>query len=137
MMALRGRAFDSRGALADAMQKQIQGRQWADIGDRLLEPVYPVPARLAQAGLLQMRLTNPESRPLVIVATFQIWYGRFEQTPAPRLVLVPPGETVLREVAVRLIAPEEPGRPRVFLRVREPNVPETIEAQKLEVALRR
>ncbi|MFI5400062.1 MAG: hypothetical protein ACHQZQ_03300 [SAR324 cluster bacterium] len=137
IMALRGRGFDSRAALADAMQKQIQGRLWADFGERLLAPVSSVPARLAQSGLLRMRLANPESRQLVIKATFQIWYGRFERTPTPLYVLLPPGQTVQREVDVRLIAPQEPGRPRVYLRIRESNVPGSIESQKLEVALRR
>jgi hypothetical protein len=137
MVALRGRGFDSRGALAEAMQKQLQGRQWSDFGNRLLGPLYPIPARLAQSGQLQVRLTNPENRPLALVVTFQAWYGRFEEVPEPLYVWVPAGQAVAREVPVRLIAPEEPGRPRVFLRVREANVPGTIEAQKLEVSLRR
>jgi hypothetical protein len=55
----------------------------------------------------------------------------------PRYVLVPAGETARVDVPVRLIAPADPGRPRVFVRVREVNVPGRIEAQKLEVALRR
>ena len=137
MMTLRGRGFASRAALADAMQRQMQARQWDDFGERLLGAAFSVPARLAQAGLLQMRLTNPESRQLLLRATFQIWYGRFERTPAPIYVLVPPRATVVRQVDVRLIAPQEPGRPRVYLRVREANVPGSIEADKVEVALRR
>lgn len=137
IMGLRGRSFDSRGAVAEAIQKQLAGRQWADFGNRLLAPLYPVPARLAQSGQLQVRLANPQARPLALVVTFQAWYGRFEEVPDTQYVLVPPGESVAREVPVRLIAPEEPGRPRVFLRVREANVPGAIEAQKLEVSLRR
>ncbi len=136
-MGLKGRAFDSRNALAEAMQKQLQGRQWADYGERLLTPVAPVPARLSQSGMLQVRLNNPAQRPVLLVLSFQCWYGRFEQVPLPRYVLVPPGEKALEEVPVRLIAPAEPGRARVFVRIQELNAPGQIEAQKLEVPLGR
>lgn len=136
-MGLKGHAYDSRGALAEAMQKQLQGRQWAEFGERLMAPVSAVPARLSQSGTLQVRLSNPAQRPALLVLSFQCWYGRFEQVPLPRYVLVPPGETVLEEVSVRLIAPAEPGRPRVFVRIQELNAPGQLEAQKLEVGLNR
>ena len=105
MMGLKGHAFATRGAFVDAVQKQVPGRQWSDYGERLLAPIYPVPARLSQAGALQVRLAAPANRPVLFVLTFQCWFGRFEQAPAARYVYVPAGETVLDEVPVRLIAP--------------------------------
>jgi hypothetical protein len=137
LMTLRGRAYDSRGALAEALQKQMQGRQWADFGERLLSPIFPVPSRAAEAGMLQVRLTNPESRPVVVILNFQCWYGRFEQAPTQLYVLIPAGEALVKQIPVRIVAPTEPGRARVFLRIREANVPGSLDAQKLEVALRR
>ena len=136
MMGLRGRSFASRGALAETMQKQLAGRQWSEYGERLLAPVFPVPARLSQAGALQVRLAAPAARPVLFVLNFQCWYGRFEQAPLPRYVYVPAGGTLLEEVPVRLIAPAEPGQPRVYVRVQELNAPGQLEAQKLVVALR-
>lgn len=137
IMGLKGRAYDSRSALADAMGKQLQGRQWADFGERLLAPVSPVPARVSLSGDLQVRLNNPAQRPLLLVLTFQCWYGRFDPQPASRYVLIPPGETALEEVPVRLIAPAEPGRARIFLHYHELNAAGQVEAQKLDAILRR
>lgn len=136
MTGLRGRPFNSRRALAEAMQKQLPGRQWSDYGECFLAPLFPVPERLSQAGALQVRLTAPATRPVLFVLDFQCWFGRFAQAPQPRYVFVAAGETGLVEVPVRLIAPAEPGQPRVFMRVQELNAPGQVEAQKLVVALR-
>ena len=134
---LRGRSYDSRGALADALQKTVQGRQWADFGERLLSPIYPVPARVSESGILQIRLANPEQRPIVLILNFQCWYGRFENVPPAQYVIVQGGQTVLKQIPVKLIAPVEPGRARIFMRIQEENVPGVLDAQKLEVAMRR
>jgi hypothetical protein len=137
MVSLKGHGYDSRSALADAMQRQLQGRQWADYGERLLAPIFPVPQRLAQDGTLQVQLTNPESRQIIVELTLQCWYGRFADVPAPIYVLIPAGQTLQQQIPVRIVAPSDPGRAQVFLRAHEANVPQSMEAQKLDVAVRR
>ncbi len=137
VMGLKGRAYDGKPALAAAMQNQLAGSQWKDYGDRLMAPLTPIPARLSESGTLQIRFANPATRPVLLVGQLTAWYGRFDQAPAPLYVLIPPGGSVTEEVPVRIIAPADPGKVRVFLRFAELNATGAPEAAKLEIALHR
>jgi len=139
LMPLRDKAFADRDALADAVRDALPG----DGRRRLREVVMATAERIAPkrlvSGELRVRVTNPLQRPLLMVLSFDVWYGDAPEPPGARYAYLQPGESRRVTVPVRLVAPVPEGdaapRVRVDLRVREMAHPPMPLSQKLYVSL--
>jgi hypothetical protein len=135
LLPLKGRGFDSQRILAEALQSRLTPRLWQDNGERLLAPLSPQPARLAEDGVLRYRVENTQARPLLLALDTVTWFGRLEESPPRRFVYLKPGESVQIDLPVRVVGAKEPGRVRIDLRAREVNGPRIPLLSKLYVPM--
>ena len=123
LMPLKGRRYAGREALARAVRKQLGRRRWERYGKAVLAPLVPLPPRFEQEGRLRLGLTNVFQRAVLLEVTFDLWYGRFDPRPEPRLLYVTPGETARLDVPVRIVGALQGPPLRVDLRQREVQQP--------------
>jgi hypothetical protein len=88
---IRGKAFDTRDQLADALQKRVGPRDWKALGERLLASAETVPTRVQLEGLARVRLQNPLQRPLLLSISLDAWFGQLREAPGSAWVYLEPG----------------------------------------------
>jgi hypothetical protein len=100
LRSLRGKPFDTRKDLAEALAKRVGPKDWKTLRDRLLASVENPPARLQLEGLARVRLHNPLQRPLLLRISLDAWFGRFRDPPGQAWVFLPPGSTATVDLPV-------------------------------------
>jgi hypothetical protein len=116
---LRGKPFDTRNELADALSRRVGPKDWKALRDRLLASAESVPARVQLEGLARVRLQNPLQRGLLLRISLDAWFGRFREPPEEVWVYLEPGGS--RTVDLPVVAQGSLERPqmRLDLRLRE------------------
>lgn len=132
---LRGRAYRSRDALAEALQKQLGPRDWKELHDRLLASVESVPPRAALQGLARVRLRNPLDRPLLLRIGLDAWYGRLAEAPEATWLYLEPGAMQTVDIPVRPQGSLDRPEVRLDLRLAEVNGPVLPSFHKLYLPL--
>ncbi|HKI96949.1 MAG TPA: hypothetical protein VKB51_00610 [bacterium] len=116
---LRGKAFDSRRALSDALQKRLAAKDWKALRDRLLASVDTIPKRVQLKGLARVRMQNPLQRPLLLRLSLDVWFGSFRTPPEPAWVYLDPGTSQTVDIPVDLQGDAERTQMRLDLRLDE------------------
>lgn len=120
---LRGKAFDSRDALAAALEKRIGARDWKTLHEELLAAVEAVPPRARIEGLARVRLANPLQRPLLLRVSLDAWFGHFTEPPRPAWVYLEPQASQTIDIPVTPQGSLERPEIRLDLRLAEVNGP--------------
>ncbi len=116
---LRGKPFDSRAQLAEAVQKRLTPRDWKALQTRLQVSMETVPARVQLEGLARVRLLNPLQRPLLLRIALDAWFGRFRDPPGDAWVYLEPSSTLTVDLPVAPQGTLERAQVRLDLRLEE------------------
>jgi hypothetical protein len=117
--SLRGKAFDSKDELSEALAKRVRPRDWKPVQERVLAVVEMVPPRVQMEGLARVRLLNPLERPLLLIVALDAWYGRFRDPPGSAWVYLEPNATTTLDLPVAPQGALTRPQMRMDLRLRE------------------
>ncbi|MBI3991920.1 MAG: hypothetical protein HY342_01495 [Candidatus Lambdaproteobacteria bacterium] len=123
MMRFRGHAFTNRDEVVKAVRPSFGRGEWNSNWETLLAVLSPAPERYELAGVLRLRLYNPNPRPILAEAGFDAWYGRFVDQPLPLLIYLPGQQSASQDVEVRLIGRRGTHPLRIDLRLRDAGGP--------------
>jgi hypothetical protein len=118
MYGLRGRSFESRAALKEAIQSRLTPKQAQDFGDRLVAPVLQFAPRAAAEGVVRYRVENPLTQPLLLTIDLGATSGRLEEAVPTRTLYLQPGQAAQIDQPVRVSGPREPGKVRIDIQPR-------------------
>jgi hypothetical protein len=135
LRGLRGKPFDTRQALADALQKRLTARDWKALRDRLLASAETVPARTQLEGLARVRLLNPLQRPLLLRLSLDAWFGGFREPPGEAWVYLEAGAAQTVDIPVAPQGLTERQQMRLDLRMKQVDGPFIPDFHKLYLAL--
>lgn len=116
---LRGKPFDTRAQLSEAIQKRLAPRDWKALQTRLQASLETIPARVQLEGLARVRLLNPLQRPLLLRISLDAWFGRYRDPPGDAWVYLEPNATVTVDLPVAPQGYAERPQVRLDLRLEE------------------
>lgn len=133
MRRFRRRGFASKKDMVKAVRPSFGHREWNDNWKVLLAPFTPYPERSTMEGVLRLSIYNPNPRPMLVEAAFDVWYGRFVKVPNTQFLYVPAEQSSALELTVGLIGTVGGEPLRVDLRIRESGGPRFFLNQKILV----
>ena len=103
--------------LGKILAKHLGRRRWKAYGKSVMNALERIPAMAAMKGFARVRLANPLEQPMLFRISLNIWFGRFEQAPAPVWIYLAPQATESVDLPVSVAGALDAAAIRLDLRL--------------------